>query len=69
MFCATSSATGCKPRRKELTGASTSSYAHNPSCMVARQLAGFADAIEILSPEGVRAHLAEIGRGLLRRHT
>ncbi len=37
--------------------------------MVARQLAGFADAIEILSPEGVRAHLAEIGRGLLRRHT
>ncbi len=36
--------------------------------MMARQLAGFADAIEVLSPDGLREHLAEIGRGLLRRH-
>ena len=36
--------------------------------MAARQLAGFADAIEVLSPDRVRAHLADIGRGLLRRH-
>jgi predicted DNA-binding transcriptional regulator YafY len=36
--------------------------------MVARQLAGVADAIEIVSPDGVREHLADIGRGLLRRH-
>ncbi len=36
--------------------------------MVARQLAGFADRIEILAPESVREHLADIGRGLLRRH-
>lgn len=37
--------------------------------MVARQLAGFADGIEVLSPDVVREHLADIGRGLLRRHT
>ncbi len=36
--------------------------------MVARQLAGFADRVEIVSPVSVREHLAEIGRGLLRRH-
>ncbi len=36
--------------------------------MVARQLAGFADGIEILAPERVREHLADIGRGLVRRH-
>ena len=36
--------------------------------MVARQLAGFADTVEIVSPESVRQHLADIGRGLLRRH-
>jgi predicted DNA-binding transcriptional regulator YafY len=36
--------------------------------MVARQLAGFGDAIEVVSPEAVRDHLADIGRGLLRRH-
>ena len=36
--------------------------------MVARQLAGFADGIEVLSPDVVREHLADIGRGLLRRH-
>ncbi len=36
--------------------------------MLARQLAGFADAIEVLSPIAVRDHLAEIGRGLVRRH-
>jgi predicted DNA-binding transcriptional regulator YafY len=37
--------------------------------MLARQLAGFADAIEILAPAAVRDHLAVIGRGLVRRHT
>ena len=36
--------------------------------MVARQLAGFADTIEIVAPDSVREHLADIGRGLLRRH-
>jgi predicted DNA-binding transcriptional regulator YafY len=36
--------------------------------MMARQLAGFADALEVLSPPAVRAHLAEIGRGLVKRH-
>ncbi len=36
--------------------------------MVARQLAGFADGIEIVSPVSVRRHLADIGRGLVRRH-
>ena len=34
--------------------------------MVARQLAGFADGIEVVAPESVRAHLADIGRGLVR---
>jgi predicted DNA-binding transcriptional regulator YafY len=37
--------------------------------MMARQLAGFADAVEVVSPLAVRDHLAEIGRGLVRRHT
>ncbi len=36
--------------------------------MVARQLAGFSDALEIIEPNAVRAHLAEIGAGLVRRH-
>lgn len=36
--------------------------------MVARQLAGFADRIEVTSPAAVRDELADIGRGLLRRH-
>jgi predicted DNA-binding transcriptional regulator YafY len=34
--------------------------------MVARQLAGFGDAIDVVSPAAVRDHLADIGRGLLR---
>jgi predicted DNA-binding transcriptional regulator YafY len=37
--------------------------------MMARQLAGFADRIEIVSPAAVRKYLAEIGRGLVRRHS
>jgi hypothetical protein len=36
--------------------------------MMARELAGFADAVEVVSPAPVRKHLAEIGRGLVRRH-
>ena len=36
--------------------------------MMARQLAGFADAVEVLSPSTVREHLARIGRGLVGRH-
>jgi predicted DNA-binding transcriptional regulator YafY len=36
--------------------------------MVARQLAGFADRIEVVAPESVRRHLADIGRGLVRAH-
>jgi predicted DNA-binding transcriptional regulator YafY len=36
--------------------------------LVARQLAGFSDGIEVVAPDAVRAHLAEIGRGLVRRH-
>lgn len=34
--------------------------------MVARQLAGFADGLEVVAPLSVRRHLADIGRGLLR---
>ena len=34
--------------------------------MVARQLAGFADGLEVVAPDSVRQHLADIGRGLLR---
>jgi predicted DNA-binding transcriptional regulator YafY len=36
--------------------------------MMARQLAGFAVAVEVVSPAAVREHLAEIGHGLVRRH-
>ncbi len=36
--------------------------------LVARQLAGFADAIEVLWPERVRLHLADIGRALVAHH-
>jgi predicted DNA-binding transcriptional regulator YafY len=36
--------------------------------MLARQLAGFADSIEVRWPEPVRLHLAEIGRALVARH-
>ena len=36
--------------------------------MMARQLAGFADRIEVIAPPALRAHLADIGRGLVRRH-
>ena len=36
--------------------------------LVARQLAGFSDGIEVVAPDAVRAHLVEIGRGLVRRH-
>ena len=34
--------------------------------MVARQLAGFADRIEVVAPVRVRHYLADIGRGLVR---
>jgi predicted DNA-binding transcriptional regulator YafY len=36
--------------------------------MMARQLAGFGDAVEIVAPVAIREHLADIGRGLVRRH-
>jgi predicted DNA-binding transcriptional regulator YafY len=36
--------------------------------MMARQLAGFGEAVEVVSPSAVQEHLAEIGRGLVRRH-
>jgi predicted DNA-binding transcriptional regulator YafY len=36
--------------------------------MMARQLAGFADAIEVLWPESVRLQLADIGRALVAHH-
>jgi predicted DNA-binding transcriptional regulator YafY len=36
--------------------------------MVARQLAGFSDGIEVVTPDAVRHHLADIGHGLVRRH-
>ena len=36
--------------------------------MLARQLAGFADAIEVLWPESVRLQLADIGRALVAHH-
>ena len=43
--------------------------ARGPSeVMVARQLAGFADAIDILWPERVQTSLADIGRALLAHH-
>jgi predicted DNA-binding transcriptional regulator YafY len=35
---------------------------------IARQLAGLADAVEVVSPDAVRHHLADIGRGLLRNN-
>ncbi len=37
--------------------------------MVARQLAGFADRLQVVTPGSVRRHLADIGRGLVRAHT
>jgi predicted DNA-binding transcriptional regulator YafY len=36
--------------------------------MVARQLAGFGDRIEVVSPSSVQEHLADIGRALVRHH-
>ncbi len=36
--------------------------------MVARQLAGFADSIEVLWPSSVRRHLVDIGRALVAHH-
>jgi predicted DNA-binding transcriptional regulator YafY len=36
--------------------------------MIARQLAGFADAIEVLWPDTVRSRLADIGRALVEHH-
>ena len=36
--------------------------------MVARQLAGFADRLQVVTPRSVRRHLADIGRGLVRAH-
>lgn len=36
--------------------------------MVARQLAGFGDALEVVAPDAVREHLAAIGQALVRRH-
>ena len=36
--------------------------------MMAHQLAGFADRIEVIAPAALRDHLADIGRGLVRRH-
>ena len=36
--------------------------------MVARQLAGLADAVEVLEPDVVRRHLVDIGRRLVQRH-
>ena len=36
--------------------------------MVARQLAGLADRVEVRAPETVRAHLAAIGRSLVKRY-
>ena len=36
--------------------------------MVARQLAGFGDRIEVVTPDSVRQLLADIGRGLVRAH-
>jgi predicted DNA-binding transcriptional regulator YafY len=37
--------------------------------MVARQLAGFADRIDVVAPVTVRNYLADIGRDLLRANT
>lgn len=37
--------------------------------MVARQLAGFADRIDVVAPAAVRRYLAEIGRGLVRTNS
>jgi predicted DNA-binding transcriptional regulator YafY len=43
--------------------------ARGPSeVMVARQLAGFADAIEVVGPEAVRRHLGEIGLALVHHY-
>jgi predicted DNA-binding transcriptional regulator YafY len=36
--------------------------------MVARQLAGFSDAVEVVEPDAVRAQLVAIGRGLIHTH-
>jgi predicted DNA-binding transcriptional regulator YafY len=37
--------------------------------LVARQLAGFADRVQVVAPRSVRRHLADIGRGLVRAHS
>jgi predicted DNA-binding transcriptional regulator YafY len=36
--------------------------------MLARQLAGFGDRIEVVAPETLRRELADIGRSLVRAH-
>jgi len=36
--------------------------------MVARQLAGFGARVEVIAPESVRRHLADIGRGLTEHY-
>ena len=58
----------CAAEREQPDGRIDVELRAHSELMVARQLAGFADGIEILAPESVREHLADIGRGLLRRH-
>jgi predicted DNA-binding transcriptional regulator YafY len=52
----------------DVSGRMTVDVRAQSELMMARQLAGFGDAVEVVSPSAVREHLAEIGRGLLRRH-
>ncbi|HWD55901.1 MAG TPA: YafY family protein [Acidimicrobiales bacterium] len=52
----------------ETSGLVTVEVRAQSELMLARQLAGFADAVEVLSPASVRNHLADIGRGLVRRN-
>ena len=50
----------------EADGRVTVTLRAHSELLVARQLAGFADRLDVRAPAGVRRHLADIGRGLVR---
>ena len=66
--CATSSATASSHGDPDGDGQVEVTLRAQSEWLVARQLAGFSDGIEVVAPDAVRLHLAEIGRGLVRRH-
>ena len=68
MSCAMCSATGSASVRRRPDGRVEVELRAQSELMVARQLAGFGDRLEVRAPESLRRHLADIGRGLLRAH-